>query len=92
MARPIRVEYPDAVYHVTARGNQGKAIYRDDHDRERFLETLAEMAERFSVVIHAFCLMPNHYHLLLQTPHANLSAAATVRATSSFEPHASRPR
>jgi len=73
MARPIRVEYPDAVYHVTARGNQGNAIYRD---REQFLETLAETAQRFSVVIHAFCLMPNHYHLLLQTPHANLSAAA----------------
>ena len=76
MARPIRVEYPDAVYHVTARGNQRKPIYREDHDRERFLETLAEMAHRFSVVIHAFCLMPNHYHLLLETPHANLSAAA----------------
>ena len=50
MARPIRVEYPDAAYHLTARGNQGKAIYRQDHDRERFLETLAEMAQRFLLV------------------------------------------
>ena len=76
MARPIRVEYTNAVYHVTARGNERKAIYRDDADRQRFLETIEETVERFGLVIHAFCLMPNHYHLLLQTPRANLSAAA----------------
>lgn len=76
MARPIRVEYANAVYHVTARGNERKSIYRDDADRQRFLETVEEAVERFGVVIHAYCLMPNHYHLLLQTPRANLSAAA----------------
>ncbi len=76
MARPIRVEYAGAVYHVTARGNERKAVYRDDADRLRFLETVEEAATRFGVVVHAFCLMPNHYHLLLQTPRANLSAAA----------------
>ena len=76
MARPIRVEYADAVYHVTARGNERKAIYRDDVDRQRFLETLGQAVERFRVIVHAYCLMPNHYHLLLQTPRANLSAAA----------------
>jgi putative transposase len=76
MARPIRVEYVNAVYHVTARGNERRAIFRDDHDRERFLETLEETRQRFGVVIHVFCLMQNHYHLLLQTPRANLSAAA----------------
>ena len=76
MARPIRVEYANAVYHVTARGNERKAIYRDDADRQRFLETVEEAVERFGVLIHAYCLMPNHYHLLLQTPRANLSAAA----------------
>lgn len=76
MARPIRVEYANAVYHVTARGNERKAIYRDDADRLRFLETVEEAVGRFGVVIHAHCLMPNHYHLLLQTPRANLSAAA----------------
>lgn len=75
MARPIRVEFPDAVYHVTARGNEKKAIYRDDDDREKFMATLEETVDRFGVVVHAFCLMPNHYHLLLQTPCANLSAA-----------------
>ena len=76
MARPIRVEYANAVYHVTARGNERKAIYRDDADRQRFLETVEEAVERFGVVIHAYCLMRNHYPLLLQTPRANLSAAA----------------
>ena len=75
MARPIRVEFADAVYHVTARGNERKAIYRDDQDRQRFLETTQEVHDRFGVVIHAYCLMPNHYHLLIQTPRANLSAA-----------------
>ncbi len=55
MARPIRVEFEGAVYHVTARGNEGKPIYRDD--RERFLETLEETVKRFGFVIHTYCLM-----------------------------------
>ncbi len=76
MTRQIRVQYADAVYHVTARGNERKAVYRDEADRQRFVETVGEAVERFGVVIHAHCLMPNHYHLLLQTPRANLSAAA----------------
>jgi REP-associated tyrosine transposase len=75
MARPIRLQFEDAVYHVTARGNERKAIFRDDADRQRFLETVAQMVERFGVLVHAYCLMPNHYHLLLQTPRANLSAS-----------------
>ncbi len=76
MARPIRVEYANAVYHVTARGNERKAIYRVDADRQRFLETIDKTVERFGLAIHAFCLTPNHNHLLLQTPRSNLSAAA----------------
>ncbi len=60
MARAIRVEFEGAVYHVTARGNERKPIYRDDRDRERFLETLEETVERFGLVIHTYCLMPNH--------------------------------
>ena len=70
------MEYAGAVYHVTARGNERKAIYRDHADRSRFLETVEETVARFGVVVHAYCLMPNHYHLLLETPRANLSAAA----------------
>jgi putative transposase len=75
MARPLRVEFAGAAYHVMARGNEGRAVFRDDQDRRRFLDTLAEMVERFGVRLHAYCLMPNHHHLLLDTPHANLSQA-----------------
>jgi len=57
MARAIRVQFEDAVYHVTARGNERKAIYRDARDRERFLGTLEETVNRFGLVIHAYCLM-----------------------------------
>lgn len=75
MARPLRVEFAGATYHVMARGNERRAVFRDDDDRRRFLETLAEMVERFGVRLHAYCLMPNHYHLLVETPRANLSQA-----------------
>lgn len=75
MSRPIRVEFEDAVYHLMSRGNERRAIYRDDADRHRFLDTVAEMCSRFGTILHAFCLMPNHYHLVVQTPRANLSQA-----------------
>jgi len=75
MARPVRVEFAGAVYHVTARGNERRSTFRDDKDRERFVETLAEMVERFEVRVHAYCLMPNHYHLVVGTPLGNLSQA-----------------
>ena len=75
MARPIRVEFEGAVYHVMARGNERRAVFRDDNDRQRFLETLAEIVERFGVRVHAYCLMGNHYHLLVGTPRGNLSQA-----------------
>jgi len=75
MARPIRVEFAHAAYHVTARGNERRAVFRDDVDRQRFLDTLQTMSERFGLLLHAYCLMPNHYHLLVQTPRANLSNA-----------------
>ncbi len=64
MARPIRIEYENAAYHVTARGNERRAIFRDDKDRTCFLRTLEQAAGRFGLVIQAYCLMPNHYHLL----------------------------
>jgi REP element-mobilizing transposase RayT len=75
MARPLRVDVPGGWYHVTARGNERKAIFRDDQDRRRFLAGVSEMAERFGVRFHAYVLMDNHYHLLVETPHANLSPA-----------------
>ena len=62
-------------YHVTARGNERRAIYRDDTDRARFLETVGKAAQQFGIGVHAYVLMSNHYHLLVETPRANLSAA-----------------
>ena len=73
MARPLRLEYPGAVYYVTARGNAGQEIFLDDEDREAFLETLGTVVVRFHWIVHAYCLMTNHYHLLVETPEANLS-------------------
>jgi REP element-mobilizing transposase RayT len=73
MARPLRIEYPGAFYHITARGNEQKDIFRDDKDRQRFLEYLETAVGRYKAVIHTYCLMTNHYHLLLTTPEGNLS-------------------
>jgi len=75
MARPLRIEFPGGLYHVTARGNGRLAIFIDDFDRERFLAVLASVVARYHVLCHAYCLMGNHYHLLLETPEANLSRA-----------------
>ena len=74
MARPLRIQYPGAVYHVMARGNQGQPIYQDDLDRKRFLETLGESCQKTGWLVHAYVLMGNHYHLLIETPEANLVA------------------
>jgi putative transposase len=60
MARPVRVDYPQAAQHVAARGNARKPIYRSDRDRRMFLDTLATACERFGLVVHGYCLMPNH--------------------------------
>jgi putative transposase len=75
MARPLRVEFAGAVYHVMARGNERRNIFRDDKDRQRLYDTLAEAVQQFGLRLHAFCFMANHYHLVLGTPQANLSRA-----------------
>jgi REP element-mobilizing transposase RayT len=75
MARPLRIVCPIAWYHVTARGNERRDIFRDDKDRFRFLEIVAEMIERFEIRLHAYVLMGNHYHLLLEICRPNLSQA-----------------
>jgi len=73
MARPLRIEYPGAHYHITSRGNEQKDIFKSQRDREKFLEYLESATTRYGAVIHAYCLMSNHYHLLLETPEGNLS-------------------
>jgi REP element-mobilizing transposase RayT len=75
MARPLRIERPGGRYHVTARGNERKRIYRTDGDRLKFLELVAHLNERFGARVHAYVLMDNHFHLLVETPEANLSRA-----------------
>jgi len=72
MARLVRVEYEGAIYHVMIRGNNRRTLFYDDRDRHRFLGRLKEMAEEFDVRMYAFCLMINHVHLVVETPHANL--------------------
>ena len=74
MARPLHVQYPGAVYHVVARGNHGQPIFADNPDRKRFLETLEEACQKTGWLIHAYMLMGNHYHLLVETPEGNLVA------------------
>ena len=73
MARPLRIEYPNAWYHIMNRGRHGEDIFADQKDYDGFLAILQECSDMFSVRIAAYCLMSNHYHLLLQTPFGNLS-------------------
>ncbi len=73
MSRPLRIEFPGAVYHVTSRGDRREPIYRDDEDRHAQLAVLAQAMERFDAQVLAYCLMGNHYHLVLHTRQANLS-------------------
>ena len=75
MARPLRIQFPGATYHVTSRGNAQQAIFLDDDDRHTFLSVLERVVSRFRIVVHAYCLMDNHFHLLVETPEANLSKA-----------------
>ena len=75
MARPLRIQFPGGVYHVTARGNGRQTLFVDDVDHEHFLDVLADVVAQYHLLCHAYCLMANHYHLLLETPEANLSRA-----------------
>ena len=72
MARPLRIEYPGALYHITSRGNERRNIFLDDADRMKFLEILKDYHDRFGILIHSYVLMNNHYHLILETPKGNL--------------------
>jgi len=73
MSRPMRLEFPNALYHVTSRGNAQQNIYLTDADRQQFLNVLNHVCQRYNWVVHAYCLMSNHYHLLIETPDGNLS-------------------
>ncbi|NLN40280.1 MAG: hypothetical protein GX155_11910 [Smithella sp.] len=73
MTRPLRIQYPDAYYHVTCRGNDGRKIFRNHDDHNIFFELLARSLDIYSVELGAYALMPNHFHFLVRTPKGNLS-------------------
>lgn len=77
MARPLRIEFEGAVYHITARGDRREAIYEDDADRLAFIDLFSRVISRHNWICHAYCLMSNHYHLIVETPQANLSDGMT---------------
>lgn len=91
MARALRIEYPDAFYHVMHRGNAGSDIFISQRDREIFFEYLGKAVERYELKIHTYCLMTNHYHLLIETPQANLSQA-TKWINVSYAAYSNRKR
>ena len=74
MSRPLRLEFAQALYHVTSRGDRREPIYVDDLDRTEWLEVLSQVCARFNWRCHAWCLMGNHFHVLIETPEPNLSA------------------
>jgi REP element-mobilizing transposase RayT len=73
MTRPLRLEFSNALYHVTSRGDRREDIFLSDDDRNDWLEVLGNVCTRFNWVVHAFCQMTNHYHLLVETVDGNLS-------------------
>jgi REP element-mobilizing transposase RayT len=74
MPRKLRIEYPGAMYHVMSRDDRREKIFLNDVDRQDFIKTLAETCQKTNWQVHAYCLMPNHYHLVLETPEPNLVA------------------
>jgi REP element-mobilizing transposase RayT len=72
MARKVRIQYPGAIYHVMNRGDRREAIFADDEDRQRLLQTLTQAREKTAWQIHAYCLMCDHFHLVIETPQPNL--------------------
>ena len=79
MARKLRVEYPGAIYHVMNRGDRREPIFRDDEDRNQFLGTLGQACAKAGWQVHALCLMPNHFHLVVETPRGDLVAGMNLK-------------
>ena len=82
MSRPLRIEYPGAVYHITSRGNEKKPVFKDDTDRQNFLNTIQHVKKRYNWICHAYCLMTNHYHILVETPEDRPSLPGQVQGHS----------
>ena len=84
MSRPLRIEFAGALCHVTSRGDGREDIFLEDGDRELFLDVLEGVSECFNWTVHSYCLMGNHYHLLLETPDGNLSKGTTIGGRPRF--------
>ena len=87
MARPLRLELAGGLYHVTSRGDGREDIYLSDTDRLAWLEIFTQVCQRFNWICHAWCQMDNHYHLLIETPEANLSQG--MRQLNAYTPNIS---
>ena len=86
MARKLRVQYPGAIYHVMNRGDRREAIFKDDADRNRFLATLAEACVKTGWRVHAYCLMPNHFHLVVETTAADVGGRDEMAFGRQYRP------
>ena len=82
MARPLRIEYAGAFYHIIQRGNERSDIFKSNQDREKFLKCIEVISQRYRINIHAYCLMDNHFHLILETIEPNLTKAMHLLNTS----------
>jgi REP element-mobilizing transposase RayT len=91
MARPLRLEFAGALYHVTSCGNRRETVFESDDDRHTFLSVFKEVCETFNWECHAYCLMGNHYHLLIETPDGNLSKG-TRQLNGVYTQHFNRTR
>ena len=78
MARPLRIQFDGALYHIVSRGNERMMIFLEDADRIKYLNILHTTIERFNWLCHVYCLMGNHYHLMIETPDANLAKVFLV--------------
>jgi len=73
MARPLKIEFPNALYHITSRGDRREDIYEDDEDQKTFLDIVGKVVTDFKWLCHGYCLMSNHYHLIVETLDGNLA-------------------
>jgi len=89
MTRPLRIEFPGALYHITSRGNAKQIIFFDEEDFTDFLTVLGQVAKRYHLILHSYCLMPNHYHLLIETPEGNL-ARGMRQLNGTFTQHSNK--
>jgi putative transposase len=91
MARPLRIEYARARYHVMSRGDRREPIFHDEKDRQQFLRTLGQTCEKTGWQVHAYCLMSNHFHLVLETPQVNLAEGSKTRRRGHMKTQLSKP-